>query len=243
MVFLLKGMKYTAVNLLLLTFVLTCFSQTWTTTTRSGTAAPRAALGYDFNTGATQISWRVQSNIPVDMYLVDVTNFNLMKNGAPFVFQWSALNAIDVTGPTYTDVTRIRNTLLIAIYNKNTFSSATATFTLRNYVTVVDASPASSLVSAVVGGILGTLCLCYCICICVGICCGGVRMRNRGGYYNDYSTVDPNIHGHSVVNQVPIGGTTVIDGPGYNTGYGNNSYGTGYTTVSGDNPQGGNEYR
>lgn len=217
---------------------------------RTGTAAPNSALGYDFPTTATQISWRVQSNIAVDMYLVTPTNFNLMKNGQPFNFEWSALNAVDVTGPTYSNSVMISNTLIIAIFNKNSIFSASATFTLNSYGSSVVVG-AGGVALYIIGSIIGSICFCCCIIACCFIICRSYIRNNNGGtvyYDNGYSRVpiDPNLQGQTVLYDSGYGGTTIIDGQGYNTGYGNtnNSYGIGYTnTPNYGDSQGGNQYR
>lgn len=200
--------------------------------------AAKGVLGYDFSTSASQIRWTVSASSASDFYLVDPTNFQLLKAGSPFSYEWRLLGSTLGSGG-YSNVAKISQRLIICVKNLQD-TQITASYTLEQYIPGASSSLGGLLWLVIVGSIVGFYCLCYCLMFLIGLlrtcCCPGGRYYSRYYGYNDpYYVGGPNV---VVVGDGGYTPVVVAGDSGFSGGYSGDSGGD--SGFSGDS--GGNSY-
>lgn len=205
---------------------------------------PVALQGYDFALSATQIQWNIYSINRFDCYLVDPTNFNLLKSGSPFKYKWSILNSTVCTG-SFSDTSAISKTLIITVAHTYPYTIS-ATYSLGQYVLISNGPSSENLFLIIF--LLITFVIIFLIICCAIYALWRIRQRSLYGVpYDTTPTFVPGptyIGGPTYVNTTP--GLVVIGGDGI--GDHHHHYGDGYSTYTGgDNgftggETGGNSY-
>lgn len=95
---------------------------------------PIAVQGFQYQTESTEIQWRLTSFDIFDCYLVNNTNFSLLKLGKPFMYQWGMLNTSNCQGD-FVNPTIIQSGLQIVAAHNYPFSIRVS-FTLTQNVYV-----------------------------------------------------------------------------------------------------------
>lgn len=98
----------------------------------SKVVAGNGILGYDFSTKAVIIEWKLLTSQKTDFYLVDETNFKLLKGGSPFRYYAIQKSSNNYTG-TFSNEAIIRNKVIITVKNTNP-TSVVASYYLTQYL-------------------------------------------------------------------------------------------------------------
>jgi len=106
----------------------------WIDKTAVHTINPKALQGYDFNTAANEIRFSLKCSNSCDMFLVNQQQFDNLRQGRSFTYFWHATSTRDSGPQIYSQITNIRNKLIIVVKNPSSVSSLTADFFYGWYI-------------------------------------------------------------------------------------------------------------